>query len=301
MTSNRFLAPTSILTLSLFAGLAIAQDASSESVAAPAPEASADRIHAAAGVDFTNKYFFRGIVQERSGFIVQPWASVSLDLMKNDSWELQGTLGTWGSYHDTATASSNTDGFVKKWYEADIYATLALTKGDWSAKATYTIYASPSDAFETIQDLTFTLAYDDSSLLGAWALNPAVSLAVETGSNFADGAGTNRGVYLEPSISPGFTLDNGIGGCMKGVSVTFPVVLGLSLSDYYEDGAGEDDTFGFLSVGAKASVPLNCFDGFGDWSLNLGAQGLFLGDHTKGYNSGHDSEFVVTAGLSVAF
>lgn len=302
MNSTRRCLMGTALLVALVAGVTRAsQDEPVDTTAAPALADASSRLHMVAGVDFTNRYYFRGIVQERSGFITQPWAALTVDLVTNDTWELQGILGTWNSFHDTATNATSTDSFVSKWYESDFYASLAFSTGNWSAKATYTVYASPSDAFETVQDLTFTLGYDDSELLGAWALNPALTLAVETGSNFADGASTNRGVYLEPSICPGFTLDDGIGGVLKGTSISFPLAIGLSLSDYYEDGAGDDDTFGFLSVGAKAAIPLDLCEGLGSWSLNLGVQGIFLGDNTKAYNSGHESEFVATAGLSIEF
>jgi len=252
-------------------------------------------------VDFTNRYFFRGIVQERQGFISQPWAALNIDLVKNDDWTLQGVLGSWNSIHDTATNAASSDQIVSKWYESDVYGGFAFTAGKWSGKAIYTFYTSPSGAFETVQDITFTGAYDDTEALGAWALHPSVSLAVETGSNFADGANTRRGIYLEPSISPGFTLDDGIGGVFKGTVVSFPLALGLSLSDYYEDGAGKDSTFGVVSVGAKTAIPLDMPNGCGAWTLNLGVQGLFLGDHTKAYNGGKDAEFVATGGISLAF
>jgi len=274
------------------------------SAAAPATEAPAidsSRLHLTAGVDFTNRYFFRGIVQERQGFISQPWAALNIDLAQGDGWALQGVLGTWNSFHDTATGASTSDELVSKWYESDVYGGLSLSAGKWSGKAIYAFYTSPSGAFETVQEIIFTGAYDDTEALGAWALHPSVSLAVETGSNFSDGASAKRGIYLEPSISPGFTLDDGIGGVFKGTVVSFPLTLGLSLSDYYEDGAGDDDTFGFFSVGAKAAIPLDMPSGFGAWTLNLGVQGLFLGDHTKQYNSGDDAEFIATAGVSIAF
>jgi len=272
------------------------------STPAPVPPATdSSRLHLTAGVDFTNRYFFRGIVQERQGFISQPWAALNIDLVKNDDWTLQGVLGTWNSIHDTATNAASSDQIVSKWYESDVYGGLSLSAGKWSGKAIYAFYTSPSGAFETVQEIIFTGAYDDTEALGAWALHPSVSLAVETGSNFSDGASAKRGIYLEPSISPGFTLDDGIGGVFKGTVVSFPLTLGLSLSDYYEDGAGDDDTFGFFSVGAKAAIPLDMPSGFGAWTLNLGVQGLFLGDHTKQYNSGDDAEFIATAGVSIAF
>jgi len=283
------------------AAIAPPEPGSAAAPATEAPDTNSSRLHLTAGVDFTNRYFFRGIVQERQGFISQPWAALDIDLVKNDDWTLQGVLGTWNSIHDTPTNAANPDELVGKWYESDFYGGLSVTAGNWSGKAIYAFYTSPSDSFETIQEVIFSAAYDDTEALGAWALNPALSLAVETGSNFGDGADTQPGTYLEPSISPGFTVENGFRGAFKGTTVSFPVTVGLSLSDYYEDGDGEDSTFGFASVGARAAIPLNMPNGYGAWTLNLGVQGLFLGDQTKEYNGGKDAEFVATVGISIAF
>lgn len=275
------------------------------SEAAPAPAAqeagpNTGRLHFNLGVDITNRYFFRGIVQDRDGFLTQPYASIAFDLIKQD-WTLQAVIGTWNSFHDTAPLATTTNDFVRKWYEADLYAGLAVTAGEWSGKAIYTFYTSPSGSFSTVQDVTLGAAYDDTALLGAFALHPALAIIFETGSNFADGADTRRGVYLEPSIAPGFTLEDGVGGVLKGTAITFPVVLGLSLSDYYENATGDDETFGYVSVGAKAVVPLGLPKDWGAWSFSTGVQGLFLGNHTKGYNGGRGEEVIWTFGLSISY
>ncbi len=113
----------------------------------------------------------------------------------------------------------------------------------------------------------------------------------------SDGANSDAGIYLELGIAPGFTCDIG----KTPVTLTLPASVGLSLSDYYEDAGGDDDTFGFAQVGAKASIPLGEPGRLGAWTLNVGVSDLLLGDHTEGYNGGDATEVIGTIGLQVNF
>jgi len=174
--------------------------------------------------------------------------------------------------------------------------TLGLALGKWSFDARYVFYASPSDAFGTVEEFDFGVAYDDSEWLGAWSMKPSVVLAVETGSNAADGQ--HRGTYLQLGVSPGFAFD---AGPVKDVGISFPATVGLSLSNYYEGANDENDAFGYASVGAKASVPLNIDKSWGVWTLTAGFQVLFLGDAVSTLNGDDDVEFIGTVGIAVGF
>lgn len=96
---------------------------------------------------------------------------------------------------------------------------------------------------------------------------------------------------------PGFSFDVG----QTPVTLTFPASVGLSLSDYYQDGSGRDDTFGFAQVGARASVPLGNPGRFGAWTISAGVSALYLGDHTKALNDGDDTEVIGSIGLQWNF
>ena len=43
------------------------------------------RFSGSMGVDFTNAYIFRGIVQEDAGFIAQPWAELRYNLYSSET------------------------------------------------------------------------------------------------------------------------------------------------------------------------------------------------------------------------
>lgn len=70
--------------------------------------------------------------------------------------------------------------------------------------------------------------------------------------------------------------------------------MGLSRSDYYEGGAG-DETFGFFNVGAMASIPLPVSSAYGSWDLTGGVNFLFFGDGLKSINGSDDD--VKTIGI----
>jgi|GEM_PF-1109582 len=254
------------------------------------------RWHIGFGADFTSAYYFRGIRQETEGFICQPYVDFAVDVYRSESATWSVKLGMWNSFHGAATLSSTSDSFVENFYECDIYAGVGLTTGKWAFDARYICYSSPSGAFGTINELDLSVSFDDSEYLGAWALKPSVTLASESGSFAADGGQT--GTYLQLGIAPGLSFD----ACgVQSISLTFPIVVGLSLSDYYEGLGGENDSFGFASIGAKVAVPLtSAGSSFGSWTLSGSLQWLILGDAAASFN-GSSHELIGTVGVSAAF
>ena len=248
-------------------------------------------------LDYTTAYFYHGIIQEDSGLILQPAARLTINLYEQGDFKIDGLLGTWNSFHGQKTGARTHSDFTDYWYESDFIGGAVLTKGKWSLTSTYAFLTSPSDAFETVQELDFSLAYDDSDLLGDFALHPYALIAIETGADASDGADSDPGTYLELGIAPGFSFDIG----SSPVAISFPLSIGLSLHDYYQNAAGEDDTFGFAQVGVKASIPLPFGDRYGKWTLNAGVAGLFLGDHTADYNGGDHEQVIGTVGVQLNF
>lgn len=248
-------------------------------------------------LDFTNAYFYRGIRREDQGLIVQPAARFMANLHRGEDWRIDGFLATWNSFHSEKTGARTHGDFTDTWYECDLTAGFTLIRGPLSLTTSYTFLTSPGDAHETVQELGFNLALDDTPWLGGWAMKPYATLVFETGADGSDSPELDRGTYLELGITPGFTCNAG----KTPVTLTFPVSVGLSLDDYYQDASGDDDTFGFVQVGAKAAVPLPFGDRYGTWTLNVGVAGLFLGDHTAEINGGNDAEFLGSLGLQLNF
>ena len=267
------------------------------------------KISFSAGIDFTNAYFFRGLKQENEGFISQPYAELTASLF--DAPDAQGltavsfTIGGWNSLHTGPSGSDGPARNVRSWYESDFYTGFGLTIDNWEAGFTYTSYMSPNDSFGSIQEISIGLTMDDSALLGTFSMAPHVLLAIEL-SGQADGSNsdTGEGVYLELGVEPGLDVVDG------NIGLSFPITLGLSLSNYYENGmpVGVDpdptfsDTFGFFSIGAAVSVPLAIMgDDYGNWELAGSFQLLSLGGYLEFLNDDNSTEFIAAFGVSIGY
>jgi hypothetical protein len=133
--------------------------------------------------------------------------------------------------------------------------------------------------------------------LGPFALNPSVLVAFEFDGQ-AD-AGADEGIYAQIGIAPGYTF---LSDSKYPLSLSIPLAVGLSLSDYYEFGIGSDDTFGYFSAGATLSVPLAFIPAeFGKWVIKNGVQVLVLGDNLKAVNDGDEVQVIGTLGLAFTY
>jgi hypothetical protein len=296
---RRTLAGLAVLTVILTgAGTATAQD-----TAAAAKEAGPNtgKLSFNLGVDFPTRYYFRGILQEREDYIIQPFADLTFKLYEGSGplSALSLTLGTWNSFHGGPTGADGTATVDPKvWYEADLFATLSSTFfEDFTAAVTYTAYMSPNDSFPTIQEVSLSFGYNDAKLLGPFALNPTVLLAFET-KNQAD-LGTHEGALIQIGVAPGLTLFD---GTPYPVALSFPVAVGLSLYDYYEFGTGKDDTFGVFSAGLKASVPLKFIPAaFGSWQIRGSVVWYHFGDNLTTVNRGDRDAVVGLLGITMTY
>jgi hypothetical protein len=238
--------------------------------------------------DITTAYFFRGILQERNGFIWEPYAEMAINLFKSDGplSSVDLGMGIWFSFQSDKTGASGSG--PTNLYETDYYPSLTL---GWSpgltTSLTYLIYTSPNGAFQTVQQLDLGLAFDDSPYLGAFALNPSTTFSFEVdNTSFGD----KEGGYFELALAPGVTLP--FPPDPYALSLTFPLALGLSMYDYYETETS-NDTFGFFSFGLNGGIPLAFIpEDFGSWTANLGINVLVLSDTLKDVNDG-DNPFPV--------
>jgi hypothetical protein len=243
--------------------------------------------------DITNAYLFRGLLQDDTGFIMQPSADAGVRLFSDTS----GTVlhvGTWNSLHTGLTGS---DGPTHRlWYESDFYTTLAfaLTE-DFGVGATYTAYTSPNGSFSAVKELSFKVGPTDNAAYSPTFLAPYALVAFELdthpGLGQADG-GQHAGTYLEFGAAPRWAG--------APVDVFFPIRVGLSLSNYYEL-AGVDHTFGFLSLGAHAELPLVRTSNYGAWNVHGGIDFFSLGDTPEAFNAGDQTKLVASVGIGFTY
>jgi hypothetical protein len=259
------------------------------------------RLSLSGGVDWTTDYYFRGIVQETRDYIVQPYGDLTFKL-----WDgvpafgnLAFTMGTWNSLHGGPTGADGPNAEPKAWYETDLFLKLGWTVFEnLSTSITYTAYISPNNFFSTVQEIALGLGYDDSKLLGPFSLRPSLLLAFELEGQ-AD-AGRDEGIYLQLGVTPGYTFN--AGGTYP-VTLSFPLLVGLSLDDYYEFGTGRDKTFGYVQGGVGVAVPLAFIPpDFGSWLLKAGVNVLHLGGNVRDVNKDRDAtEIIGTVGIAFSY
>jgi hypothetical protein len=248
------------------------------------------------GVDVLNQYMFRGIRQNSTEMAMWPAADLGLALHSGDGALKSAGLnvGTWNSLHTGDTGSDGPSG--KLWYESDFYASLNLGFGGGVAVGTtYTAYTSPNSMFTTVKEIAFKLSADDSAYMGRAALKPYALLAFEFDTDAAVGqadGGLAAGRYLELGIAPGYSA--------AAASLAVPVKVGLSLGDYYELD-GEDNAFGFFSIGGLVTVPIGGTTSFGAWSARGGVEYQRLGDTTAFFNGGDENQMIYSFGVGFTY
>ena len=247
--------------------------------------------------DFSNAYFFRGILQERDSLVAEPWGELYLSLYSSDEGFLRNVSiggGVWASFHTEETGASSPP---KSLYEVDYYPVVSAEFAQGlSLTAIYYFYSSPNDAYSTVQELNFKFAWDDSETLGKFALQPWVNLAIET---VRSSLGPNKGVGMQMGVEPTLfeiPIEN------YPITLTLPVELGLSLDEYYERASGSESTFGYLSFGMGASMPLSFMPKqLGSWSIGVVGKGYWLNHTLANVNLGRTMSPQVIGSIGLEF
>jgi len=102
------------------------------------------RVSFSLGSDITNAYFFRGILNERDGFIWQPYADLGFNLYKGDGAVSSVDLGfgIWFSFQTEKTLASG-DG-PSNLYEVDYFPSISVSFANGlSTSLAYTLYTGP--------------------------------------------------------------------------------------------------------------------------------------------------------------
>lgn len=136
------------------------------------------------GVTYTSAYAGPGArdfnLQNR-GWIFQPYLDLIMRLYSGDGFINSVTLnlGQWASVHERTTGATNGGG-VAHWNEYDFYPgiTVRFAKNFWLA-VTYFEITSPAGAYHDAHPLYATLRYDDTDLLGVYALHPTFQYQYE--------------------------------------------------------------------------------------------------------------------------
>jgi len=265
------------------------------------PPTNAGKVALSVGSDFTTAYYFRGILQERNGFIWQPYAGVTFKLAEDVGYgvidNIDFSIGSWNSIQSNQTLASGSG--PANWYESDVL--VGFTMGLWgfvSTNITYAAYTFPNGAYATAQELDWTIAFNDSELLGPFALNPSLLWAFEVDST-AFGDTSQEGIFLGVGVKPSVVLFE---EAEYPLTLALPLSVGLSVSNYYEEIDGDNDTFGYFDAGLVASVPLSFISSdYGAWSLSAAVDVLVLSDTLERANLGDGTQVVGKGGIAFSY
>jgi len=276
----------------------------------------------------TNAYFYRGIAQENQGTIVQTAASGRLRPFDDPNARVLNTIdlevGLFASNHINGPSREAATGIggAERWWEFRWYggATIGLFER-LALSAFYENRSAPSNAYRDVHQVNFKAAFDDYDRQLDFALNPYVLLSMEldnltggsrTESDFGNlRPGDNRfgtGVYLELGIEPAFELIELRPN--RPLILKTPVRVGLSVSDYFEDDSGEDEMFGFASLGLNFEHKLASIDTYSRQPLSLTwfvrNEFLLLGDSTQRLSQlngagGDEFEYILSTGLRLDY
>ena len=221
------------------------------------------------GVQVVSQYVSRGSVLENQGFIAQPYLDLYFKLYSGDGFinNVTFALGLWSSLHSENTqqglATGTGESTTPCWYEFDYSAGIAVTFAkNFTLTSSYFEYNYPNDNFTTQRFLQFKLAYNDSDLLGKFAINPYVKYEI-----FMENP--DGGSYFEVGITPGFDAGP--------VRVNFPFIAGFGAGNFYGQGG-----FAYASGGVVLSYPLTFVpECYGKWAINAGYTLYYL---DKGIN-----------------
>jgi hypothetical protein len=271
------------------------------------------------GVTVVSQYASRGLIFENQGGIVQPYADLYFKLYESENFfnKITLNLGIWNSFHSRKTDAGLAEGFpagdssqgnstTRSWYEFDFTAGISFGFAQYfTITPSYYTFLSPNDGFSTFQGLNTKLAFDDSKLLGAFALHPYVQVLFEL-ENKA-GSGADEGIYYEVGIAPSIPAGP--------VTVTFPITAGFGSNDFYgslgDDGQIHNEGFGFVTGGVTLGYNLPFIkECYGTWTVTAGYSYYYLGEGTSDFNTAarggavrdfDNHEHIFSGGLVVAF
>jgi len=234
------------------------------------------------GVTMANEYLSRGFVLNSKGVVAQPYADLYFKLYEGTGFinKVTFNLGLWSDINSHVQNPSST---VRNWYEFDYTAGFTVTMAkNFSATLSYFEFDSPSSNFDTARSINLNLAYDDTDLLGAFAIHPHVTVLGELPAPGA--AGANPGAwYYEIGIAPSYTF--GKGGAYP-VTFSVPVTTGLGSDGFYGV-----DNFGYMSAGAQLAVPLAFIPScYGTWTFSGGYTYYYLGNALQQFSAGNEGD-----------
>ena len=258
----------------LLAGLSFAAISAATLVPATlhADEAPPSRLHALVNLEVSDKYLTpRGMIVQDKGVTVQALFLAFLNVYTGqpDAFVNDVTLvgGFWNDYASESMPEHVGAGSTEtNWVEIDpIFGVSFGLAKNFKLDVTYTAFAMQILDIGTSEHLETKLSYNDTGLLGAFALHPYISFWKELDNKATAAAnfGIPSSYYFEIGVTPSYSIGS--------VKFEAPLRVLLPADDFYGETFANSSTVGLYEVGLKASAPLNFMPkGYGFWSAHLG-------------------------------
>jgi hypothetical protein len=250
------------------------------------------------GVTMITQYLSRGLVLNSHGVIAQPYLDLYFKLYEGTGFinKITLNLGFWSDIENQVLNPTST---VRNWYEFDYMPGISVTFAkNFTFTASYFEFDSPGGDFSTARSVNLNLAYDDTDLLGAFALHPHVTVLSELPAPGAAGLEAG-GWYYEAGLAPSVTFGK---GTTYPVTFSVPLTVGLGSAHFYNE-----DVFGYFSAGAQLSVPLAFIPScYGAWTFSGGYTYYYLGDALQEFSAtnvgnGKHSQNVFQGAIGLTF
>jgi hypothetical protein len=285
---NSGFAICAVACFALVASHASAQDAVARGLTTP-------RLSGYAEIAVADKYIYQGFVLESRGPVVQPYIELFGEFYSGDGFLTSASLSlmVFNSLQFHNSGRSNMADPMRTWYEFEIKpgVQLVLAK-QLTFTASYRRFESPNGYYGSANGIELSLEFDDSKLLGKFALNPHVTWIAPLSANYED---SEEGHYFEFGIEPSFAIGE---RSRYPITVALPAIVAGGDQHYY---AGR--SFGFASAGVRVSVPLAFVPASaGKWNLAASATYYRLGETAAQLtNDGDRNEQLFAGVLSVEF
>lgn len=271
------------LLAGLSASTALPSVQGAEPAAAPPP---ASRVNVLVNFEFADKYLTpRGMIVHDRGLTFQNLVLGLVNVYKGDQFINDVTLvpGIWNDFSTDGLPNSNGDGKTG-WVEIDPIAGISVTFAKhFTLSETYTAFNMQVLNIPFSQHLESKLAYDDTHLLGKFALHPyfihwqelqnKATAAQVPYAVFNNEAGPGPSHYFEFGVAPSFTVQE------IGLKLEAPCRVLLPDSRFYGEYYGKSSVVGLYELGLKGTVPMKFMPkGYGNWSFHAGFKFMHLED-----------------------
>lgn len=267
------------------------------------------RIHGLVNIDVSDHYITpRGLNVENQGVIFQPLVLLFWNLYQSQEGFLNDvtlTTGVWNSIHTKESGAE-----PSHWNEIDPIAGISFKFAKaFTFDVFWSAFQSQTDSYETSNNLSFKLTYNDTIFGDSFSINPYVEYWYEVSDKATvvfNPETSSESWYFSLGINPTYKFKS------IPLTLSFPTFVNLVEDDFYQrmDGTPGGSGLAVFSTQIKATVPLNFIPkSYGNWSIyasfqyyNLSNDGLLDGNQVLGADADREENlYQFHGGLTIFF